>query len=68
MTYKEVNEVIMHDKVPKGYEEFKDILKSMNDLAHLLRKKKEREGYIDFNLDEAKIICDENGRACHTSE
>lgn len=64
MTYKEVNEVIMHDKVPKGYEEFKDILKSMNDLAHLLRKKKEREGYIDFNLDEAKIICDENGRAC----
>ncbi len=64
MTYKEVNEVIMHDKVPKGYEEFKDILKSMNDLAHILRKKKEREGYIDFNLDEAKIICDENGRAC----
>ncbi len=64
MTYKEVNEVIMHDKVPKGYEEFTDILKSMNDLAHLLRKKKEREGYIDFNLDEAKIICDENGRAC----
>lgn len=64
MTYKDVNEIVMHDEIPEGYEEFAGILKDMNELAHILRNRKEREGYIDFDLDEPKIICDENGRAC----
>ena len=63
MTYKDVNEIIMRNNVPEGYEDFADILIKMNELAHILRKEKVSRGYIDFDLDEAKIICDENGRA-----
>ena len=35
----------------------------MNELAHILRKEKIQRGYIDFELDEAKIVQDENGVA-----
>ena len=38
-------------------------LKEMQSLAHILRKERNDRGYIDFGLDEAKIIQDEKGRA-----
>ena len=63
MTYKCVNEILMNNNVPEGYEEFKDSLLLMNELAHILRKKQIKQGYIDFDLDEPKIIQDENGVA-----
>ncbi len=63
MTYKCVNEILEHDNVPEGYEEYADTLKKMNDLAHILRDKLVKRGYVDFNLDEPKIICDETGKA-----
>ncbi len=63
MTYEHVNDILMRDIVEPGYEEFVDILKKMNELAHILRKRKVKRGYIDFGIDEAKIYCDENGRA-----
>ena len=58
MTYKKVNDIIMRNIVDPNYEEFSDILKQMNDLAHILRRNKVKRGYIDFDLDEAKIIVD----------
>ena len=58
MTYKKVNDIIMRNIVDSNYEEFSDILKQMNDLAHILRRNKVKRGYIDFDLDEAKIIVD----------
>ena len=64
MTYSNVNEIIMRDNIPSGYEPYADKLKEMNELAHILRREKVARGYIDFELDEAKIICDEFGRAC----
>ena len=42
--------------MPEGYEEFKDTLLKMNDLAHLLRKNKIERGYIDFDIEETKIL------------
>ena len=63
MTYKKVNDILMRDIVDPEYAKYKDILLKMNELAHILRKYKEKRGYIDFNLDEAKIIQDENGKA-----
>lgn len=63
MTYKDVNDILMRNKVAVGYEDFADTLKSMNDLAHILRNSKTRKGYIDFELGEVKISCDEFGRA-----
>ena len=63
MTYKNVNKIIMEDEVVEGYEPYVDILKEMNKLAKILRKEKESRGYIDFGLDEAKIVQDETGKA-----
>ena len=63
MNYSDVNNIIMRDIVAPGYEPFADKLKEMNELAHILRKEKMGRGYIDFNLDEAKIIQDSDGKA-----
>ncbi len=63
MTYHEVNEILEHKSIPAGYEPYKDILLKMNELAKILRKKKVSRGYIEFDIDEAKIIQDENGKA-----
>ena len=63
MTYKKVNQILEENIIPDGYEEFVDKLKMMNDLAHILRKNKENRGYIDFDIDESKIIVDDKGKA-----
>ena len=59
MTYKNVNSILEKDIIPEGYEEYADTLKSMADLASILRKAKVKRGYIDFGVDEAKIYVDE---------
>ena len=63
MTYKKVNDILMRNIVAEDYQEFVDKLKDMNTLAKILRKNKENRGYIDFNIDEPKIICDKDGHA-----
>ena len=63
MTYKNVNRVIMDNEIPKGYEEFAQTLKDMNALAKILRREKSNRGYIDFGIDEAKVIQDASGKA-----
>lgn len=63
MTYKKVNSILEKNEIPEGYQEYVDSLKQMQDLAKILRDNKVRKGYIDFNLDESKIIVDENGEA-----
>ena len=63
MTYKNVNKILEENIVPKGYEEYEDKLRLMLDLAHILRKNKENRGYIDFDIDESKIIVDDKGKA-----
>ncbi len=60
MTYKNVNSILENNKVPEGYEPFVENLKLMEELAVILRKAKVKRGYIDFNIDEAKILVDEN--------
>lgn len=62
MTYKNVNKVL-EGEIPEGYEEFVAILNQCEELAQVLRKMKIARGYIDFGIDEAKIIVDENGEA-----
>jgi len=63
MTYKKVNDIICRGIVDPEYEMFVDDLNKMNELHKILRKEKIGRGYIDFDLDEAKIIQDENGKA-----
>ena len=59
MTYKKVNSILEKNIVPEGYEEYADSLRMMADLAQILRKAKENRGYIDFEVDEAKILVNE---------
>lgn len=63
MTYEAVNDILMRDQVALGYEPFVDTLKKMNELAHILQKRSVNRGYIDFELDEARIVQDETGKA-----
>ena len=60
MTYKKVNQILEKNEVVEGYEEYADTLRTMEELAVILRKAKVNRGYIDFNVDEAKILVDEN--------
>ena len=65
MTYKKVNSVLDKNIIPEGYEPYVDSLKKMASLAKILRKAKNERGYIDFDVDEAKILVDDN---CHPVE
>lgn len=61
MTYKKVNSILEKNIVPEGYEEFADKLRLMEELAVILRKAKVKRGYIDFDVDEAKVLVDDKG-------
>ena len=63
MTYKNVNKILQENIIPEGYEPYASTLKEMNELAKILRAEKTSRGYIDFGIDEAKIIQDESGKA-----
>ena len=65
MTYKCVNSILEDNVVPEGYEPFVEELKTMAELARIVRKSKLNRGYLDFDVDEAKIIVDEK---CHPIE
>ncbi len=60
MTYKKVNSVLEKNVIPEGYEDYADDLRTMEELAEILRKAKVKRGYIDFGVEEAKILVDEN--------
>ncbi len=61
MTYKKVNSILEDNKVPEGYEPYVEHLKLVAELADILRKARSKRGYIDFGVDEAKILVDEKG-------
>src|SRR5574344_613308 len=63
MTYKKVNSILDDNIIPEGYEPYADTLKEMYELSKILRKMKNDRGYIDFGIDESKIIVDESGKA-----
>ncbi|MEG0994781.1 MAG: ribonuclease R [Bacilli bacterium] len=62
MTYTNVNKIIEDNEIPVGYEEYADNIKLMDELSKILRSAKLKRGYLDFDVDEAKIIVDEK---CH---
>lgn len=60
MTYKKVNSILEKNVVPEGYEPYAETLREMAELATILRNAKVKRGYINFDIDEAKILVDEN--------
>ncbi|MBR2708181.1 MAG: ribonuclease R [Bacilli bacterium] len=63
MTYKNVNKILEENTVPSGYEDFKDDLLLMKELADIVRKRKISKGYIEFDDTEPVIVTDDDGRA-----
>ena len=60
MTYKKVNDILENNNIAEGYSEHAGTLRLMKEFADILRKAKTDRGYIDFCVDEAKILVDEN--------
>ena len=63
MTYNKVNEILEKNIIPDMYEPYVEKLKEMKKLADIVRQNKINRGYIDFEIDEAKIIQDDTGKA-----
>lgn len=61
MTYNCVNSILERGVVPSGYEPFVKTLKEMYEFAKIVRNRKIRQGYIDFDVDEIKILVDGDG-------
>lgn len=60
MTYKNVNKILEENIIPEDYELYADDLKLMKELADIIRKRKIERGYLDFDVDEPKILVDDN--------
>ena len=60
MTYKKVNSILEDNIIPEEYVPYEKSLRLMAELADILRKMKIKRGYIDFEVDEAKILVDKN--------
>ncbi len=63
MTYDEVNKLFAGDnELARKYQDFKGMLFSMKDLAKALKEKRKKEGCIDFDLPECKVLLDALGK------
>lgn len=64
MIYTDVSDILDGVDRPElqKYEYLFEFFKHMEELAKILRKRRERRGAIDFNFPEAKIKVDENGK------
>ena len=63
MTYKDVNLILAGDfALRTRYKEFVSMFELMDELASMLRERRESRGAIEFETKEAKILVDEYGK------
>lgn len=62
-TYKEVNEILENNNehVISKNEEFVPMLRDLQELSHILRKRRDDRGQIELDIPESKIILDDTG-------
>ena len=65
MTYDDVTEILENndEELIEKYKEIVPMLKVMEELSIILRRKRDLRGAIDFEFPETKIITDETGKA-----
>ncbi len=65
MSYTDVNKIIENsdEKILKKYEKYIDEFKLMEELALILKNRRLKNGYLNLEIPESKIILDENGKA-----
>jgi len=63
MTYNNVNKILDGDHhIQDQYRDVVPLFFLMQELANILRRKKESRGAIDFDVNEAKVLVDKNGQ------
>lgn len=63
MTYNNVNKILAKDEILcRKYEHLGDLFLMMENCAKRIRKNREKNGAIDFDKEEAKIIVDKSGK------
>lgn len=65
MTYTNVYKIITNSdaEVVKRYEKYVDCFKAMEELATILKDRRLKQGYLNLDIPESKIVLDENGKA-----
>ena len=65
MTYDDVTEILDNEdeELKEKYKDIVPMLKTMEELSLILRRKRDLRGAIDFEFPETKIITDDTGRA-----
>nr|WP_081562279.1 ribonuclease R [Clostridium formicaceticum] len=64
MIYEDVSDILEHQDqaLIEKYQHVVDDFKRMEELAKILRERRESRGAIDFDFDEAKVVLDPKGR------
>lgn len=63
MTYNNVNKILDGDfPLQQQYQDVVPLFFLMQELALILRKKRDQRGAIDFDVNEAKVLVDKNGK------
>ncbi|WGI36716.1 ribonuclease R [Mesomycoplasma lagogenitalium] len=60
LTYKEVNKFYNNEK--QFDTNISNLLKNAYELTEIIRQYKKKQGFIDFEFDESKVVLDENGK------
>lgn len=68
MTYSIINEMIDNHEVDKIYYDIIDDVQLMEELSLVLREKRYKRGSLNFDIPEAKISLDENGKVLTIEE
>ena len=68
MTYNKVEDLLNKNIVHKGYEEHKDTLFKMRDLAKKLEEKRKKRGALNLDTKEVKIVLDKEGKVSKIEE
>lgn len=65
MNYNNVNKILnnLDEEIVKKYEKYISDFKLMEELAHILKNRREKAGYLNLDIPESEIILDKNGRA-----
>lgn len=61
MTYYHVNNLLVNDVIHPGYEGYVSDIKLLKEVSDILRAMKVKRGYLDFDVDEAKILVNDEG-------
>lgn len=61
MSYTKVNQILKEGVVPEEYESHAGTIRNLNKLALILRKNRIKEGAVEFDRPELKVVLDDDG-------